>query len=75
MSKFILSLSLFGIAILFVFGLVAPASPVVWLASTSTNFALLRLVLMLVLGVLTGYESATRYLLACNSWYPGNYSS
>jgi hypothetical protein len=52
MSKLVLLLSLLGTAILFSFGLTNPDSPVVWLASTSMNFAALRLVMMLVLAAL-----------------------
>lgn len=52
MSKLIVFLSLIGLSILFTLGLIAPDSSVMWLASTSTNFALLRAVLMFVLLVL-----------------------
>jgi hypothetical protein len=52
MSKLVLLLSLLGTAILFSFGLTDPNSPVVWLASTSMNFAALRLIMMLVLAAL-----------------------
>lgn len=49
MSKAVLTLSLFGIGLLFVFGLTNPDSPVMWMASTSINFAIVRAVLITVL--------------------------
>ena len=49
MSKVILLMSFFALNILLLFGLFAPNSPVMWLASSSVNFAFLRMVLMLVL--------------------------
>ena len=52
MSKLVLLLSLLGTAILFSFGLTDPNNPVVWLASTSTNFAFLRVGMMLSLAAL-----------------------
>ena len=52
MGKVIPALSLLGLAILFTFGLVNPASPVMWLASTSLGFAAVRFTLMLLLATL-----------------------
>jgi thiol:disulfide interchange protein len=52
MSKIIISLSLVGLAILFTFGLLAPNNPIMWMASTSENFALLRFGLMVMLATL-----------------------
>jgi hypothetical protein len=49
MSKLVLALTLLGISILLVFGLVDPNNPVMWLASTSANFTLLRLALIATL--------------------------
>lgn len=42
MSKLVLILSLLGLTILLTFGLTDPNSPVMWMASTSVNFAVLR---------------------------------
>lgn len=52
MEKVILAMSFILLLILLVFGLFAPSSPIMWLASTSDNFALLRLGLMATLAVL-----------------------
>jgi hypothetical protein len=52
MSKVMLLLSLLGVTILFSFGLTDPNNPIVWLASTSQNFAFLRLGMMLALAAL-----------------------
>jgi hypothetical protein len=52
MSKYIISLSLVGLAILFTFGLLAPNNAIMWMASTSENFAFLRFGLMIMLGTL-----------------------
>lgn len=52
MSKLVLLLSLLATAILFSFGLTDPNSPVVWLASTSLNFAFLRFGIMVALAAL-----------------------
>ena len=52
MGKAMLLLSLLGTAILFSFGLTDPNSPVVWLASTSQGFAILRIGMMLALAAL-----------------------
>lgn len=46
MTKFVLWLSFMGLTLLLVFGLVAPTSPVMWLATTTPAFAVLRGVLM-----------------------------
>lgn len=47
MGKLVLFLSFVAIALLFVVSLVDPTNPIVWLASTSVNFAILRVVMML----------------------------
>lgn len=52
MSKLIILFSLLAVAILFALGMTDPNSPAMWLASTSINFAFLRLVLMAVLASL-----------------------
>lgn len=52
MSKYIISLSLTGLAILFTFGLLAPNNAIMWMASTSENFAILRFGLMIMLAAL-----------------------
>jgi hypothetical protein len=52
MGKAVLLLSLVGIAILFTFGLVNPESPVMWLADTSTTFAVIRFTMMIALAIL-----------------------
>lgn len=52
MSKFILLLSLLGIALLFSLGLTNPDNPMVWLASSSMEYAWLRLGMMLALASL-----------------------
>jgi hypothetical protein len=49
MGKTILFLSFIGIAFLCIGGALFPNSPAMWLASTSVNFAWLRLGMMLVL--------------------------
>jgi len=49
MSKLVLFLSLLGVIILLTFGIADPNSPVVWLASTSHNFAYLRLGMIVAL--------------------------
>ena len=49
MGKFVLSLSLLGLSILLIFGIFAPNSPVMWLAATSVEYALIRVVLIAVL--------------------------
>jgi len=49
MSKLYLSFAFICLGILLVFGLAAPDSPVMWLASTSTTFAAIRTVLMIIL--------------------------
>lgn len=49
MSKLLLILSLIGLFILLTFGLIAPDSPVVWMASTSVNFAILRIIMIAIL--------------------------
>lgn len=49
MSKLILLLSIFGTTVLLTFGIINPESPVMWLASTSLEFAILR---ALMIGVL-----------------------
>ena len=52
MNKPVIFLSFIGITILFVLGLLAPANPGVWLASTSHWFAFVRLILMAGFGAL-----------------------
>jgi hypothetical protein len=52
MHKSILFLSFFGITLLFVCGIFWPDNPAVWLASTSNQFAFVRLVLMAAFGAL-----------------------
>lgn len=52
MSKLILLLSLFGIALLFSLGLTNPDNPMVWLASSSMEYAWLRLGMMIALASL-----------------------
>lgn len=49
MSKLILFLSMIGLCTLFTLGLLAPDNSVMWLASTSLNFAILRAVLIITL--------------------------
>jgi hypothetical protein len=49
MGKAILVMTFFGLSILLIFGIINPTSPVMWLASTSAEFAVLRAVLMVVL--------------------------
>lgn len=49
MSKVILMLSLLGVGLLSFFGVVNPNSSVMWMASTSFNFAFLRIILMAIL--------------------------
>lgn len=49
MSKLVLILSLLSLLILLSFGIADPNNPVVWLASTSTNFGILRIALIAVL--------------------------
>jgi hypothetical protein len=52
MSKLILLLSLFGIALLFSLGLTNPDNPMVWLAASSMEFAWVRLGMMIALASL-----------------------
>jgi MFS-type transporter involved in bile tolerance (Atg22 family) len=52
MTKFFLSLTLICLGILFIGGLALPASPAFWWASNSGNFAVLRLLLAVIVGVL-----------------------
>ena len=52
MSKVVLLLSLLGISILFSLGLTDPDNPIIWLASTTLNFAYLRLAMMVALASL-----------------------
>jgi hypothetical protein len=52
MGKAVLLLSFIGLTILFIFGITDPTSPVMWLASTSGNFAVLRIVMMTALAAL-----------------------
>jgi hypothetical protein len=52
MSKLILLLSLLAVALMFALGMTDPNSPAMWMASTSINFAFLRLVMMAVLASL-----------------------
>lgn len=52
MSKLILLLSLLGIALLFSLGLTNPDNPMVWLASSSMEFAWIRLTMMIALASL-----------------------
>ena len=52
MGKGILVMSFFSLLILLGFGIFDPSSPVVWLASTSFNFTVLRVILMAVLAAL-----------------------
>lgn len=49
MSKVVLMMSFLALNILLVFGLFSPNSTIMWLASTSINFAILRMTLMIVL--------------------------
>lgn len=49
MSKLVLLLSLLGIGILLIFGIVSPDSPVMWMASTSDNFTWLRVAMIIIL--------------------------
>ncbi len=49
MSKAVFKLSLLGISILFFFGIFAPDSPVMWMATTSDLYTGIRLVAMLML--------------------------
>ena len=49
MGKVMLVLSFIGIGFLFLVGLFDPNSPVMWMASTTENYTLLRLGLMAVL--------------------------
>jgi hypothetical protein len=49
MSKLILFLSFVSLGVLLAFGLAAPDSPVMWLASSSSGFAWLRMALMAIL--------------------------
>ena len=46
MGKLILFLSFVSISVLFVFGMLAPESSVMWLASTSSSFMILRVVML-----------------------------
>jgi hypothetical protein len=52
MGKIVLLLSLIGIAILFTVGLINPDSPVMWLANTDMNFAVIRFIMMIALAAL-----------------------
>jgi hypothetical protein len=52
MGRAVLLLSLIGTTILFTVGLVNPDSPVMWVASTFSGFALLRLGIMVALAIL-----------------------
>lgn len=49
MSKVILMMSFIALSILLSFGLLSPTSPVMWLASTSMNFTLVRIGLLVML--------------------------
>jgi hypothetical protein len=49
MSKLILWLSFIAVALLFACSLISPASPALWLASTATNYMIIRGVLMVML--------------------------
>ena len=49
MGKLVLALSFVAVSILLVFGLTAPDDPVMWLASTSPEFALVRLGILVAL--------------------------
>jgi hypothetical protein len=46
MGKIVLWLSLIGFSLIFILGVVAPNSSVMWLASTSLNFSILRIVVI-----------------------------
>ncbi|MDB5168950.1 MAG: hypothetical protein JWO41_306 [Candidatus Saccharibacteria bacterium] len=52
MHKSVLFLSFIGVSLLFITGLLWPDNPAVWLASTSHQFAAVRLVLMGAFGML-----------------------
>ena len=52
MTKLVLLLTFLGLGFLFVAALLIPTNSAVWLASTSLNFAYLRLALMLVIAAL-----------------------
>jgi hypothetical protein len=47
MGKLLLAMSFLVLGLLFIFGLYAPSNPIVWLASDSSIFGLLRAVLMI----------------------------
>lgn len=49
MGKLLLVMTFIGFSILLIFGFVNPDSPVMWLASTSIEFTILRLVLIAIL--------------------------
>lgn len=49
MSKVVLFFSIVSLSVLLFFGLVDPNSPVVWMASTSDSFAILRGALIIIL--------------------------
>lgn len=49
MGKLLLVMTFFGFSILLVFGLLDPNSPIMWLASTSIEFAILRFVVVAIL--------------------------
>ena len=52
MEKLLLSVSFLSLSLLLVFGINAPNDPIIWLASTSQNFAAIRIILMAVLVIL-----------------------
>src|SRR5579884_529557 len=53
MSKFMLLMSFISLGILLTFGIISPDSPVMWLASTSGGYEIIRAVFMvLLLGLL-----------------------
>lgn len=49
MTKLVLVLSFVGLAITLAFGLLDPSNPVMWLASTTTSFEVLRAALMVII--------------------------
>lgn len=63
MGKAVLLLSLVGVTILFTVGLVNPDSPVMWLANTSTSFAIIRFIMMIILAVLLATHPPRNVLL------------
>lgn len=49
MTKLVLVLSFVGLAITLAFGLLDPSNPVMWLASTTMSFEILRAALMVII--------------------------